>query len=72
MKINHTLGSFFLPAAKVGQTTLEQIDGLVGHLNLVFLGQVQPPPDALLPPHRLHRVMLVHDLLRLGVNPDPS
>ena len=65
-------GHISIPAAKVGQTTLEQIGGLVCHLDLVLMGQVQPLPDVQLSPHRLGWVVLVHDLLSLGSILTPS
>ena len=70
MKIKLYSGLLRVPAPNVGQTTLEQINGLVGHLDLVVMGQVQPLPDVQLPPHRPGWIVLVHDLLRFGVHSD--
>ena len=63
-------GPFLVPAAQVGQATLEQLGSHGGHLSLVLEGQVKSLPDGHLPPDRLGRVVLVHHLFRLGDNSD--
>ena len=53
-------GPLLVPAAQVGQATLEQLGSHSGHLRLVLVGQVEPLPDGTLPPNGLGRVVLMH------------
>ena len=58
-------GPLLVPAAQVGQATLEQLGSHGGHLRLVLVSQVEPLPDSPLPPNGVDRVVLLHNCLTI-------